>query len=88
MSVFVVERFLPKLTGADVSAQARRETEVVAAGRTGIRHLRTVYLPDDELCLSLFEAPSLQALQRVNDQAGMACERISAAIEVATETRR
>ena len=88
VSVFVVERFLPRLTGTDVSEHARRETEVVAAGRADIHHLRTVYLPDDELCLSLFEAPSIEALRRVNDQAGMAWERITAAIDVETETRR
>jgi hypothetical protein len=75
--VFVVERFLPALTPEGVQAQAARERALV-----GLRHLRTTYLREDELCFAVFEAPSLAAVQRANDRTGMAYERITEAIDV------
>ena len=81
MQLFVVERYLPALTPDDVQAQARREAEV-RSSRPGIRHLRTTYLCSDELCFSLFEAPSLEVLRRANELSDMPYERITAAIDV------
>ena len=80
MPVFVVERFLPALTAEDVRAQAQREQGVV-----GLRHLRTTYLRDDELCFTVVEAPSLEAVRRANQRVGMAYERITEAIDVTDE---
>jgi hypothetical protein len=78
--VFVVERYLPALTADGVRAQARREKEVV-----GLRHVRTTYLRDDELCFSVFEAPSIDVVREANDRMGMAYERITEAIDVTDE---
>src|SRR5688500_2219426 len=78
VSVFVVERYLPALTPDGVRAQARREQ-----GVPGLRHLRSIYLREDELCFSVFEAPSLAAVHRANQRAGMPYERITEAIDVA-----
>lgn len=83
MPVFMVERFLPDLTPDNVRAQVEREKELV-----GLRHLRTTYLPDDELCFSLFEAPSLAAVSRANDRSGMAYERITEAFDTTDEAAR
>jgi Protein of unknown function (DUF4242) len=78
--VYMVERYLPDLTADGVRAQIEREKELV-----GLRHLRTTYLPDDELCFSLFEAPSLAAVSQANELTGMAYERISPAFDGADE---
>jgi len=78
--VFMVERYLPDLTPEDVRAQVAREQEL-----EGLRHLRTTYLPGDDLCFSLFEAPSLTAVRRANDRTGMAYERITEALDVTEE---
>jgi hypothetical protein len=80
--VFVVERFLPALTPEQVRAQAKREAAVLAAPTTDVRHVRTIYLCDDELCFSVFEAPSIEALRCANDQGGMPYERITEAVDV------
>lgn len=80
MPVFMVERYLPDLTPDGVRAQMQREQELV-----GLRHLRTTYLPGDDLCFSLFEAPSLAAVSRANDRAGMAYERITEAFDVTAD---
>jgi hypothetical protein len=78
--VFVVERYLPALTPEGVQAQARLDRDA-----PGVRHLRTTYLRDDELCFSLFEAAGPEAVRRANDQMGMVYERITEAIDVAGE---
>jgi hypothetical protein len=82
MRVFVVERYLPALTPAGVQAQARRETEILSTAATGLRHLRTTYLCSDELCFSVFEAPSMDAVRQANDLGQMPYERISEAVDV------
>jgi hypothetical protein len=79
--MFVVERYLPALTHAEVQAQAQREADVLSS-RSGVRHLRTTYLCADELCFSLFEAPSMDVLRRANELGDMPYERISEAIDV------
>jgi hypothetical protein len=76
----MVERYLPNLTHEGVREQVRREKQVV-----GLRHVRTTYLRDDELCFSLFEGPSLAAVQHANDSTGMAYVRITEAFDVAEE---
>jgi hypothetical protein len=79
--VFMVERFLPDLTPDGVRAQMQRERALA-----GLRHLRTTYLPGDDLCFSLFEAPSLIAVTRANDRAGMTYARITEAYDVTDES--
>ena len=82
--LFVVERYLPALTPDGVRAQARRERDSFPSG-TGVRHLRTTYLCEDELCFSLFEAPSLDALRRANELGDLPYERITEAVDVAPD---
>jgi hypothetical protein len=83
--VFVVERYLPALTPDGVRDQARREAELSASG--DVRHLRTTYLCADELCFSVFEAHSVDAVRRANDRASMPYERITEAVDVTPESR-
>lgn len=78
---FVVERYLPALTPDGVQAQARREADVLSSS-AGVRHLRTTYLCEDELCFSLFEAPSIDVLRGANELSDMPYERITEAIDV------
>jgi hypothetical protein len=82
MRVFVVERYLPALTPEGVWDQARREAELVGRGGE-VRYLRTTYLCADELCFSVFEASSLDALRRANLRGAMPYERITEAFDAA-----
>jgi hypothetical protein len=79
MALFVVERYVPATTSPDAV------TGVVAfgadPGKPGIRHVRTWFLPEDETCFSLFEAPSAAALKAAGDAAGVRYSRITEAIE-------
>jgi hypothetical protein len=79
MPVFMVERFLPELGPEDVEAQARRDGAV--ARSAGLRHVRTTYSREDELCFSVFEASSRDAVLTANDRAAMAYERVSEVVD-------
>jgi hypothetical protein len=87
VQTFVVERYLPALTPDGVQAQAQREAGVQSSP-PGVRHLRTTYLCDDELCFSLFEAPSIEVLRRANELSGMPYERITEVVDVTTSAMR
>jgi hypothetical protein len=47
-----------------------------------IRHVRTTYAPGDETCFSLFEAPSLETIQRANDRFHLGYRRVTEVLEV------
>ena len=47
-----------------------------------LRVLQTIYLPDDETCFTLFEAPTLLAVAHANDQFNLGYERVVAAISI------
>ena len=88
MPTYVVERYLPALSPDDLRAHVAWEREAIgkaAAAFEGVRHLRSTYLREDELCLSMFEAPSLHAVRMVNERAAIPFERITEAIDVPDE---
>ena len=79
MGVYMVERYLPALGPEGVEAQARTDNEL---GRlSGLRHVRTTYSREDELCFSFFEAPSCDAVITANEQASMTYERVTEVID-------
>jgi hypothetical protein len=61
-----------------------RARQAAALG-PGIRHIRTTYLPDDQVVLHVFEAPSAGALQRAGTRAGLRYERLVEAYEADAE---
>jgi hypothetical protein len=62
---------------AEVREQAKRAALLV----DDIRHVRTTFLPTDEVALHLFDAPSLAALKRAGQLAALHYERIVEAKE-------
>jgi hypothetical protein len=53
-----------------------------AARFASIRHVRTTYAPGDETCFSLFEAPSLEAVQQANARFQLGYRRVTAVLEI------
>jgi hypothetical protein len=45
-------------------------------------------MPSDELCFSLFDAPSEDAVRRAHEDAGIGFERIVEAVQVSSPLRR
>lgn len=83
MPVFMVERYIPNLDADGVEAHARKEQALAngAGNSSELRHLRTTYSREDELCFSLFEAPSREELVTANDRSGLPYERVVEVID-------
>jgi len=79
---FIVETYLsrdaegePDLTVARTIVAA---AEMAASGRS-IRFLRSIFIPDDETCLILFEATSADVVVATARQAGLDPDRVARA---------
>lgn len=70
---FLVERYVPSLSAADVDAATAR-LDGMAEGQ--IRHLGTLLIPGEDTCLSLFEALDPVSVETVNERAGFVLHRI------------
>lgn len=77
MPTYVVESYAGECLVEDQRERARRAAE----HGTGIRYLRTTFLPGDETVLHLFEAPSAEALGRAGRAVALSFERIVEAVE-------
>jgi uncharacterized protein DUF4242 len=83
--MFIVERYLPAVPPGELAAAVERDRRA-AAGMTAagipVRHLSTIYVPSDESCFSLFDAPSADALREAQERAGIGFERIVEAVQL------
>jgi hypothetical protein len=86
MREFAAEQYL---SGTDVDAAERRASVArLAAERltregTPIEFVRSIFLPEDETCIHIYRADSIQAVQQVAARALLRFERVSEAL---TET--
>ena len=81
MPRYLLEAYVPDSTSAFGAAQERAER--TAELGEGIRHVRTTFLPDDQLVQHVFEAPSAAALRRAGIRAALRYERLVEAFEQA-----
>jgi uncharacterized protein YchJ len=79
MPSYLIESYLPRNPAAfaNALADARRAAELA----DDVVYLRTTYLPGDETCLHLFQAPSSNELRKAARHAAFAYLRIVEAIE-------
>ena len=79
MPSYLVESYLPAQPNllAEARARARRAAEL----GPGVRYLRTTFLPEEETCFHLFEAPSATALGEAAARARLGHTRIIEALE-------
>jgi Protein of unknown function (DUF4242) len=86
MAGYLVERYLPGLTAADVHAAIRRMTAVadeMAAEGIPIHYVTSAFIPEEEACFCQFEAPSSEAVAAANERAAFPYARILA-VDLAT----
>jgi hypothetical protein len=87
MPTFLVESYEPRGRAPqqlpELEARAR-----VAAGACGGRYIRSIFAPQDELCLHLFESRSREGLERALAAEGFAGVRLTEAAELPAETSR
>ena len=70
---FLVERYVPSISSGSVGPAVSRLGE----STTGpARHLVSLLVPDEETCLSVFEAPDAAAVQAANERARFQLDRI------------
>ena len=79
---FLVELYLSRpedIYGVD--ARARAAAEDLAGEGAPVRHLRSTIVPDDEMCLLVFEAPNRELALEAMRRAELVPERVVEAIE-------
>jgi hypothetical protein len=79
MGGFIVERYWPGVTEADV-----RQAAAVwrAAAGAEIRYLGSILMPGDEVVLFRFDAVSAQQVVASGERAGLRCDRVVPAVFV------
>ena len=88
MPNYVVERYLPGITTDQLKAAAQRAKSTTATMTnegTPIRYMRSIFVPNEEKCYCLFDGPSEDAVMEANDRANIPYERVTEAIQIATE---
>ena len=79
MATFLIEAYLADHPRA--VQEARLAARRAADAAPGIRHLRTTFLPRDEMVLHLFEAPSEAVIVAAATSASLPIDRITEAVE-------
>lgn len=79
MPNYLVEGYFPRSRATELTefvTRLRRAAEELTAEGTAVRHLRSSFLPADELALHVLEAESAEAAGSASKRAGIASERI------------
>jgi len=74
MAFYLVERYVPSMTAAELAAAVSRVDELPSEG---VRHLWTVLVRDEDTCLSVFEAPNAGAVEAANARARFRLDRVA-----------
>lgn len=83
MPSYLIESYLPRSRSGELSAavsRLRRATESVAAEGAAVRHIRSTFVPSDELCLHLFEAEDEATVGEASRRAAIEPARVVQAI--------
>jgi hypothetical protein len=70
---FLLEEYLAPSATFEAVARCAERVEVE---RGPVRYLGSIFLPHDEVCFHLFEAPSVAALTAASDRCRLAYERV------------
>jgi len=85
MAVYLVERNLPGISMEDLAAAQKRAIQVgkelTAEGRE-VRYIRSTFVPGENRCMCLFEAPNPEHVREANERAQIPFTRIVAAADL------
>jgi len=73
MATFMVERYIPGVSYAQLTEAVRRTASVAAAMTAEgipVRYLGSTFLPQEEACFCRFEGADADAVRAVNERAG------------------
>jgi hypothetical protein len=79
VATFVIESYMSRTGTGELDAAAARLRAAIAempesAGR--VRYLRSMFVPDDEICFHVIEAPSQQVAVDAARRAGLTPDRV------------
>jgi hypothetical protein len=82
---FLVESYLPDGgVGIDeIDGRARAAAEQLASEGAAVRHLRSLLVPEDEMCVLHYDAGSRELALEAARRAGMTSDRVVEAVETA-----
>jgi hypothetical protein len=77
MTRFLVEAYTPaSIEIAEIEARARHEADQLAETGKDVEYLRAIFVPEDELCLHLLDAGSVELANHLVQRAGISPDRI------------
>jgi hypothetical protein len=82
---YLVELYLPRRDEAalaDAAVRARAASEQLTSEGRQVRYLRTIFVPQDEICFHLYEAQAADVVGEASRRAQIAYERIVRAVSV------
>ena len=85
MPSYLVEGYFPRSRAGELTgliAGLRAAAEEMNAEGMRVRHVRSSFLPADELFLHLIEAESAEAAGRLTERAGITLEWITESLQV------
>jgi hypothetical protein len=78
---FLAEFYLPASAAlSDVAQQARTGAAAACAAGSQTRFIQAVFVPTEETCFALFEAPTAAAVSAAGSAAGLEFDRVTPAI--------
>jgi hypothetical protein len=86
MPNYLLELYLPRdraLDPEELASGARRAAEQDA----GVRYVRSMVLPDEELCFHVFDAVTAASVAEAGSRLGMPFERVVEMVEVGADGR-
>jgi len=85
MPVYMVERDLPGVKMEQLAAAQKRAIEVgkeLTAQGKEVRYIRSTFVPGQNKCLCLFEAPNPENVREANERAQIPFTRIVEAMDL------
>ena len=85
MPIYMVERDLPGITVEDLAAAQKRAIEMgkeLTAQGKQVRYIRSTFVPGENKCMCLFEAPNPENVKEANQRANIPFTRIVPAMDL------
>jgi hypothetical protein len=83
MPRYLVELYLPRIGAgglADAAGRARAAADQLARDGVSVRYLRSIFVPEDETCFLLYDAPTAAAVEQAVAHAALPFDRVLEAV--------
>jgi Protein of unknown function (DUF4242) len=91
VGTYLVEAYLARSRDsepAQAASCAQAAADELSRQGVSVRYLRTIILPEEETCFHVYEAASADDVREACRRAGIACERVLDALDIAPQSTR